>query len=161
MGELVIKNRKDQFDWRKIIKRGTLTFADGRAQYHLPYHKGDRFYQGCHILFIAQEIANPIKLLRKYVMRSALHGAKAALFLREDGLTPSRAWFDARFFSILDQSFGGHSARAGGATFYASLGPSEDIIQALGRSSSSWKIYVRDNPSVRAEAQLAKIRLRR
>jgi hypothetical protein len=162
MGELVTKNQKDLFDWRKIIKRGTLTFAGGRAQYHLPYHKGDRFYQGCDILFIAQEVADPVTLLNKYITRrDALHGARVALFLREDSSMPSRAWFDTRFFSVLDRSFGGHSARSGGATFYASLGLSEDVIQALGRwSSSSWKIYVRDNPSVRAEAQLANIRLR-
>ena len=37
----------------------------------------------------------------------------------------------------------------------------EDIIQALGRwSSKAWKIYIWDNPSIRAELQLAAIRLR-
>ncbi|KAF9523817.1 hypothetical protein CPB83DRAFT_740229, partial [Crepidotus variabilis] len=60
-----------------------------------------------------------------------------------------RSWFDGKFFALLDRSFGGHSLRAGGATFYASIGLSEDIIQALGRwSSASWKIYIRDNPTV-------------
>jgi hypothetical protein len=45
--------------------------------------------------------------------------------------------------------------------FYASLGLSEDVIQALGRwSSQAWKIYIRDNPTIRAELQLATIRLR-
>ncbi|KAG6823025.1 hypothetical protein H0H92_011682, partial [Tricholoma furcatifolium] len=49
------------------------------------------------------------------------------------------------------RSFGGQSARAGGATFYAGLGISEDIIMGIGRwSSSAWRIYVRDNPTVRA-----------
>jgi len=43
-----------------------------------------------------------------------------------------------------------YSARAGGATFFTSLGLSEDIIQAIGRwSSKAWKIYIQDNPSVR------------
>jgi hypothetical protein len=40
-------------------------------------------------------------------------------------------------------------ARAGGATFYASLGLSKAVIMALGRwMSSSWTIYIRDNPAV-------------
>ena len=59
---------------------------------------------------------------------------------------------------ILNRSFGGHSPRAGGATFYASLGLSEAIIQALGRwSSEAWKIYIRDNPTIHTELQLAAI----
>jgi hypothetical protein len=145
MGELVTKNQKDLFDWRKIIKRGTLTFAGGRAQYHLPYHKGDRFYQRCDILFIAQEVADPVMLLDKYITRQdALHGARVALFLCEDDSMPSHAWFDTRFFSVLDRSFRGHSARSGGATFYAhwaSLRMSskcwEDGLHPLGRSTSA------------------------
>ena len=44
----------------------------------------------------------------------------------------------------------------GGATFYASLGLDESIIQSLGRwSSSAWKIYLHDHPAVRAAQQLA------
>jgi hypothetical protein len=162
IGELVWKSERSLHDWRKVIKRGSLSFSPNRATYHLPYHKADRFYQGTEILFTTQEIADPVRLLRDYVtLRDSFHGAKTALFLTQDGSVPSRHWFDRRFFARLDRSFGGHSARAGGATFYASLGLSEDIIQALGRwSSQSWRIYIRDNPSIRAEAQLAAIRLR-
>ncbi len=66
--------------------------------------------------------------------------------------------FERRFFTLLDRSFGGHSARAGGATFYAGLGLSEDVIQGLGRwSSPAWKLYIRYNPSVRAALQLASL----
>ncbi|KAJ3964165.1 hypothetical protein EV361DRAFT_812507, partial [Lentinula raphanica] len=53
----------------------------------------------------------------------------------------------------------GHSLRAGGATFYARLGLSESVIMALGRwSSAAWKINIRDNPTVRAELQLASLK---
>jgi hypothetical protein len=160
MGELVTSNDRTLLDWRKVIKRGSLQFEGGRVSYTLPYHKTDRFYSGTLILFVEQEVANPIALMGEYLQRrDALHGAKAALFLCEDGSLPSRSWFDRRFFKVLDRSFGGHSARAGGATFYAALGISEDVIQALGRwSSQAWKSYIRDNPTVRAEAQLASIR---
>jgi hypothetical protein len=162
MGELLWPNTKSLRDWRKVIKRGSLHLHDSRAQYLLPYHKGDRFYRGTEILFTRQDTADPVSLLIKYTARrDALHGAKAALFMCADGSIPTWAWFDRRFFKCLDRSFGGHSARAGRATFYASLGLSEDVIQALGRwSSETWKTYIRENPTVRAEAQIAAIRLR-
>jgi hypothetical protein len=160
IGELVIKNDRDLFDSHKIIKRSSFHISDTRAGYVLPYSKTDRFYRGTHILFASQTVADPVLLLRGYVVRrDAFHGAKPALFIRRDGSLPTRSWFDVKFFSLLDRSFGGHSARAGGATFYSSLGLSEDIIQAIGRwTSQSWKIYIRDNPIVRAELQLAALR---
>jgi hypothetical protein len=92
--------------------------------------------------------------------RDAIHHGWSPLFLTEQGQHPTRHWFDKRFFAVFDCSFGGHSLRAGGATYFASLGLSEDIIQALGRwSSEAWKIYIRDNPTVRAELQLSFLRL--
>jgi hypothetical protein len=160
-GELVLKGRKT-VDWRKVIKRSSLHFSPHYVGYHLPYHKTDPFYAGTDILFSAQEVANPVALLQQFVtIRDKLHGARRALFLREDGSHPTRAWFDSKLFSFVDRSFGGHSARAGGATFYAALGLSETIIMALGRwSSQAWKIYIRDNPCIRAALQLATIQHR-
>ena len=158
-GELVLKSKKE-VDWRKIIKRSSLRFSPGYAGYRLPYHKTDPFFHGTDILFSAQQHADPVTLLKNFVRRrDKLHGARRALFLREDGSHPTRAWFDSKLFSFVDRSFGGHSLRAGGATFYASLGLSESIIMALGRwSSEAWKIYIRDNPGVRAAIQLAALR---
>jgi hypothetical protein len=49
-GELIQKNNKDLFDWRKVIQRDSLVFEGSRAQYHLPYHKADPFYRGTNIL---------------------------------------------------------------------------------------------------------------
>jgi hypothetical protein len=163
VGKLVWPNSKDLRDWRKVIKRGTLQLTPTRAGYHLPYHKADRFYMGTDILLTTQDVADPVTQLHTYVaIRDTLHGARAALFLCEDGSIPTRGWFDRKFFTLLDRSFGGHSLRAGGATFYAREGLSEDIIQALGRwSSEAWKGYICDHPTVRAEAQLAALRLRR
>jgi hypothetical protein len=161
-GELILKGKK-QVDWRKIIKRSSLHFSPGYAGYRLPYHKTDPFYSGTDILFSTQDVADPVALLQQFVrLRDKLHGARRALFLREDGSHPTRAWFDSKLFSFVDRSFGGHSPRAGGATFYAGLGLSESVIMALGRwSSEAWKIYIRDNPCVRAALQLAALRLLR
>lgn len=155
-GELILKSKK-AVDWHKIIKCSSLHFSPGYVGYRLPYHKTDPFHRGTDILFSAQDSANPITLLREFVhRRDKLHGARRALFLREDGSHPTRAWFDSKLFSFVDRSFGGHSARAGGATYYASLGLSESVIMALGRwLSEAWKIYIRDNPCIRAALQLA------
>jgi hypothetical protein len=150
------------FDWRKIIKRNTLLFSGNRAhwQYRLPFHKGDPFFRGSDILLIPQTIANPVLMLQLYTqLRDQKHGARSPLFLRENGSHPSRAWFEKKFFKLVDRSYGGQSARAGGATFYANLGISEDVLQAIGRwSSSAWKIYIRDHPAIRIELQLATLR---
>ncbi|KAF5376460.1 hypothetical protein D9615_008600 [Tricholomella constricta] len=161
-GELVQKNGSALFDWRKVIKRTSLVFRDGRAQYHLPYHKSDPFYRGTDIVFTSQDVLDPVALLQEYVgRRDRLHGSRPALFLCANGSHPTRSWFESRFFRVLSKDFGGHSMRAGGATFYAGLGLSEDVIMALGRwSSSAWKVYVRENPAVRAELQLASLRRR-
>jgi hypothetical protein len=117
-GELVLKTKKD-VDWRKIIKRSSLRFSPGYVGYRLPYHKTDPFFRGTDILFSAQDVADPISLLQAFVhARDKIHGARRALFLREEGSHPTRAWFDTKLFSFVDRSFGGHSARAGGATCY-------------------------------------------
>ncbi|PBK70502.1 hypothetical protein ARMSODRAFT_866301, partial [Armillaria solidipes] len=129
-GELIWSNDKQLQDYRKLIKRSSVVFSDGRVQYHLPYHKTDPFYHGSDILFTRQDIADPVHLLHDYItMRDARHGPQSPLFLCEDGSVPTRTWFDKRFFKIMGRDFGGHSLRAGGATFYASLGLSESVIQ--------------------------------
>jgi hypothetical protein len=85
MGKLVQKNDHSLFDWRKIIKRASLTFESGHAQYRLPYHKGDLFYQGSDVILTTQDVADPVLLLQDYVqLWDRLHGAKAALFLCEN-----------------------------------------------------------------------------
>lgn len=162
MGELVISNDRSLFDWRKVIKRASLRFDDHlrRVQYFLPYHKGDPLYRGTLVMHLDQSIGSPFLLMHKYIaLRDKRHGSRPALFIREDGSLPSRSWFEHILFKVVDRSvFGAHSARAGGATFFASLGLSEDVIQGLGRwSSSTWKDYIRDNPAVRAELQLANL----
>ncbi|KAF5341675.1 hypothetical protein D9611_001996 [Ephemerocybe angulata] len=159
-GELVQSNDKELRDPRKMIRRSSLFFADGRAQYRLPYHKADPFYRGSDVVFIKQDIADPVSLLREYsARRDARHDALPYLFLRVDGSQPTRTWFDGKFFAVVDRrQYGGHSLRAGGATFYAGLGLAEDIIMGLGRwSSQAWRIYVRENPAVRAELILASL----
>ena len=148
------------FDWRKIIKRNTLFFTGNRVQYRLPFHKGDPFFRGSDILLTPQSIANPVLMLQLYTqLRDQKHGARSPLFLRENGSHPSQSWFEKKLFKLVNRSYGGQSARAGGVTFYTNLGISEDVLQAIGRwSSSAWKIYIRDHPAIRIELELATLR---
>ena len=67
MRQLVQKNDNSLFDWQKIIKHMSLIFKNRHVQYHLPYHKGDPFFQGTDILFMSQDVANPILLLQEYM----------------------------------------------------------------------------------------------
>ena len=80
LGELILKNGKDEFHWQKIIKCGSLIFGVDHISYCLPYHKTDHFYHGTTVLFFC-----------------------------EDGSFPNCVWFDKRFFALLDHYFGGHS----------------------------------------------------
>ena len=156
MGELVPKNNRSLFDWRKIIGWASLTFKSGHAQYHLPYHKRDPFHQGSDVTVTTQDVADPVSLLWTYVqLQDCLHGAKAALFLHKNGSHLTRSWFELKFFAVLDRQFGGHSPRTGYATFLVSLGIPESIIQAVGQwSSEAWKIHIWENPIVRVKQPL-------
>lgn len=69
MGELIMKSDKSLFNWRKIIKRSFLTFSNNRAQYRLPYHKADPFFHGSDVIFSQHEVANPVDLLKAYMLR--------------------------------------------------------------------------------------------
>ncbi|KAJ3990767.1 hypothetical protein F5050DRAFT_1552066, partial [Lentinula boryana] len=129
-GELVVKGSRSTINYRKIIKRSSLHFENGHAGYRLPYHKADRFYRGTDILLSRQQIADPIFLLGLYrTCRDNIHGPRAELFLRKDGSLPTRSWFDKHFFSVLSRDYGGHSVRAGAATWFARIGISEGVIQ--------------------------------
>jgi hypothetical protein len=106
-----------------------------------------------NVIFTAQEIANPVLMVQDYVhLHDNLGGAKTALFLHENGSHPLCSWFELKFFTVLDQCFGGHSPCAGYAAFLASLVVSGEIIQAMGHwCSEDWKIYIWEYPAVRVE----------
>ena len=130
--------------------------STSHALYHIPYHKADCFYMGTMILHTRHDIACPVHLLHDYIKEcDKCHRAHPTLFLRKDGAIPTQTWFDKRFFVVLNQSYGGHWAHAGGATYYVNLGLPEEIIQALGCwSSMAWKDYICENPTIWAELEL-------
>jgi hypothetical protein len=143
--ELVWKNQKDLQDWWKVIKRASLHFSDGCVGYHLPYHKADHFYHRTEVLFTHWILwlffRSTLHAMMQFTVEKLLCSFTRTV-LSNSGL----GW--QQIFALLDHQFGGHSARAGGTTFYTSLGVTEDIIQALGHwSSRAWKDYIHDNPT--------------
>lgn len=76
--------------------------------------------------------------------------SETALFVRENGSSPSRSWFLRIFHSRFPQKFSGHSLRLGGATALAQNGASMDFIQGAGRwSSEAFRSYVRGHVVLR------------
>ena len=51
LGELILKNGKDEFHWQKIIECGSLIFGVDHISYCLPYYKTDHFYHSTTVLF--------------------------------------------------------------------------------------------------------------
>ncbi|GAA5894957.1 hypothetical protein JCM5296_000925 [Sporobolomyces johnsonii] len=158
LGELVMPARIAERDPRKYVRRDTV-LVDGRQSFafFLPYHKADRLWHGSHVTIVAENSIpgiNFVDVFRAYLRRrDALKIDSPYLFLRRSGEVPSRSFFTSRL-RLFAPSVTGHGLRSGGATFLASRGVRPDIIQRIGRwSSSAWTIYIRDNPAVAAVVQ--------
>lgn len=141
LGELVVPDDKSLLDVQKIIHRGSLSFSSCNqfAKYILPYHKGNPNYLGspCVVQYFENSPSCPIFCLKSYLrMRDLLHVSETALFVRENGLLPSRSWFLRNFHQIFPKQCSGHSLRSGGANNLAQKGASTDFIQSAGRWSS-------------------------
>lgn len=98
LGELVIPDNSDLFDSRKIILRSSFAFLifPKFAKYTLPYHKGDSNFLGspCVVQMFKNSTACPIRRLKSYLhLRDFYFKNTPVLFIRSNGLLPSRSWF--------------------------------------------------------------------
>lgn len=151
LGELVDNDHFALRDWRKRVRRSSVSLVADNFSYVLPSHKADRFFEGNTIIISTDHPdLNPVDVFRDYlVSRDRLHRLQPALWLADDGHVPTRQWFISRLRTILPATYAGHSLRAGGATYYAARGWSDDRIQALGRwATDAYRIYIRKNPVV-------------
>lgn len=152
LGELVQPAKGQK--WTKTISRNSavLHFTQRHFEYTLPTSKTDHAFEGSRIL-LAEHIPRlpTFDVFTDYLTaRDARFPLSPSLFLAESGNLPTRIWFLQRLNAVLnDATIGGHSLRAGGATFFATLGWPDDHIQQLGRwKSGAFKIYIRKNPVV-------------
>ena len=112
-------------------------------------HKADQFFEGSLVILQSTTLADdPLAPFSKYLTARDHHfPLRAELWLKEDGMIPTRSWF----LNLLQKHFpgnvGGHSLRAGGATALAEAGIPAHMIQAIGRwSSDAFQIYIRRHP---------------
>lgn len=150
LGELVCKSQNVR-NTRKTIKRSSLCLSPSFAQYVLPYHKADRFYEG-NICIIERRNTSlcPVAALERYISaRDKLWPHNENLFVKANGQPPTRSWYMGRLRKIFSQEVAGHSLRSGGATHLALQGVAEHTIRTLGRwSSDAFDSYIRENPVI-------------
>ncbi|KAJ8482206.1 hypothetical protein ONZ45_g15029 [Pleurotus djamor] len=150
LGELTWPEDKSLRSWEKVISRRSVTCTNNSFVFTLPGHKADRFFEGNTIIIQPNSQLNPIPYLVQYLQRrDHRFPLSPALWMREDGSIPTRNFVISRFKKLFDGDVGGHSLRAGGATFLAEMGVPNHIIQARGRwASETFQIYIRKNPTI-------------
>ncbi|KAF8591031.1 hypothetical protein K439DRAFT_1644463 [Ramaria rubella] len=133
-------------DFYRLMHLGELThkktsmchsvcFTGTRYSFRLPYHKGDRLYEGSTIMIEAHPSSalNAVPHMQSYL---AKHDERffllPELWLTSFGSMPTYSWFVARLQSFLGSSITGHSICSGGATALALAGVADDVIQAMG-----------------------------
>jgi hypothetical protein len=149
LGELVWPDNKSLQDYRKVILRHTTYIHDNSFDFHLPGHKGDRFFEGNQVIIQRTNTDDdPFSPFVTYlVSRDRLFPFSPELWLRSDGSIPTRTWFLRRLHQYFPDNVGGHSMRAGGATALAEAGLPPNIIQAIGRwSTEAFQVYIRQHP---------------
>jgi len=151
LGELSLPDDKSLHDWRKVTRRSTVRIQTDQYSFHLPYHKADRYFEGNWIIVRRDQFKHdPLFHFLAYLeSRDRLCPLASPLWVTEKGEVPSRSFFTKRLRLFFDNSVGGQSMRAGGATSLAEHGVPPAIIQPLGRwSSQAYLIYIRKNPTL-------------
>jgi len=151
LGELTLPNDKSIRDWRKIVRRDTVHVHHNSYGFHLPHHKADRYFEGNHIIVRRDQFQhNPLAHFNTYLAsRDRLFPLSSPLWITASGEVPTRSFFTSRLASFFDNSVGGQSMRAGGATSLAEHGVPPSIIQPLGRwSSQAFLVYIRRSPAL-------------
>lgn len=152
LGELVRPEKGQQ--WSKTVPRSSAVLhpAQRHFEYVLPTSKTDHTFEGSRILLAEHipQVASYDIFVDYLNARDVRFPLSPALFVSDNGDLPTRRWFLHKLGSVInDTTIGGHSLRAGGATFFATLGWPDDHIQHLGRwKSSAFNIYIRKNPVV-------------
>ncbi|KAH9970701.1 hypothetical protein BGW80DRAFT_1153896, partial [Lactifluus volemus] len=132
LGELVDGDTPSRRSVRKRILHAPVSLLSDRFSYHLPGHKADRFFEGNLILIVTLPNIplNPLLVFSRYLdSRDSRAPFHPYLWLDSSLSVPTRAWYLRRLHCFLPRTFGGHSLRSGGATFFASQGWPRDRIQ--------------------------------
>lgn len=116
----------------------------------LPTSKTDPFRVGVTITIArnSQDPFCPVKLMARYLLRTAAASAHSPLFLREDGPPFTRLFLIQEVQQLalrvgIEGNFTGHFLRRGAATWASQQGLAADQIQKLGRCrSAAYQLYI-------------------
>jgi len=152
LGEMTQPDARDTRSSMKMSSRHTLHLHTLHFTYLLPFHKGDRFFEGNMVLVRSQPTSRmcPLRMMRRYLAsRDSLFGLFPELWLTSDGRVPSYSWFVTKLRSVLGSDVAGHSLRSGGATALVLEGVTDDHIQAAGWwASDSFRVYIWKHPAL-------------
>ncbi|KAF9022428.1 hypothetical protein BDZ89DRAFT_903270, partial [Hymenopellis radicata] len=131
LGELSVPDDRKIRDYRKCSLRSSVVTLNGGYGFDLPYHKGDRFFEGNRIRILRRGTARPDPVFKRYLMsRDTISRMNPYLWTTSTNTVPTRSWFIARLRQLEpDVQFAGQSMRAGGATAMAEDGAAPHLIQ--------------------------------
>src|SRR5882724_4527702 len=146
VGELTEPDQAAKRSFVKTSLRNSLKLLTDVFSYHLPYHKGDWFYQGNIVMVCSIPISPrcPVACMTRYVgLRDTQFVLLPELWLTSSGEHPSYSWVISCLRSTLDEEVGGHSLHLGGATSLVLAGVSDNTIQSMGCwTSDMFQIYI-------------------
>ena len=153
LGESVWPDKLSLQDYRKVIKRSSVSLSADSFSFSLPFHKADHLFEGNRILITSSNSGNePISAFTSYISsRDSLFPFNPELWLCANGSIPNRRWFLRLLHKYFPEGTAGHSFRPGGATYLALRGTAPHIIQAIGRwKSETFRTYIRQHPALLA-----------
>ena len=151
LGELTFPDDKSIQNWRKVMRRSSVSISAETYEFHLPGHKADRFFEGNRIIIRGEQFGHhPLHHFTQYLTsRDHIHPIASPLWIMKSGHVPTRSFFISRLCLFFSKEIAGQSMRAGGATALAEHGAPPSIIQATGRwASEAFWIYIRKNPTL-------------
>ncbi|KAF8574967.1 hypothetical protein K439DRAFT_1271807, partial [Ramaria rubella] len=132
LGELTQSDSKAKHSSKKTSMHHLVCFIGTHYSFHLPYHKGDRLYEGSTIMIEAHPSSalNAIPRMQSYLAkRDESFFLLPELWLTLFGSVPTYSWFVAQLQSVLGSSVASHSFCSGVATALALAGIADDVIQ--------------------------------
>ena len=152
LGELTWPDSSSTRDYRKLILRHSVQVSESFFRFELQTDKTDQLFEGNSIVIHKRAMPpDPYECFLHYLRaRDSLFPLHPHLWLTSTGSPPTRSWFLSKLHRVLPSpSIGGHSMRAGGATFLAASGIAPAQIQAIGRwRSQTWERYIRSHPTL-------------
>lgn len=155
LGKCVDADNVDRRSSRKTVMRNSVTFERNsntpHYSFHLPAHKADCFFKGNRIVVEKQSSnVDPFRIFEQYLKsRDQLHPFLPQLFIKSNGLVPTRLWFLRGVCLHFSSKYAGQSLRSGGATALTLAGAAPERIQSAGRwSSNTFQIYIQKNPII-------------